>query len=195
MLAVAGLGPTSAQEQSTDPPPKVSLSLEDQFERRHDLASRAGDVAVLLYGDREGMPASKELGEKLHLHYHPTAKGQPPQKASSAPVIELKDLPKGKRSPDVHVIPVVCFIKAGPVIRNIVRGQVKRSAPDTPVWLDFEEKMKQQFGLTAGVTNIAVVDAKGRLRHRQTGNLDAKDYEKLLEMIDGLRKEAVGLDN
>src|SRR5262245_57845678 len=80
LIVLAGL--TLGQADSA---PKVSLMLEDQFEHKQDLATRSGDVVVLLYGDRDGMPANKDLGEKLHLHYHPTAKGLPPDQASKAP--------------------------------------------------------------------------------------------------------------
>jgi hypothetical protein len=173
-------------------PSPAKLTLEDQFERMHDLADYAGDVVVLLYGDRQGMPANKDLGEKLYLHYHPEAKGQPPAQAAKVSVTPLPDLPRGKRSPDVKVIPVTCFSKAGNVLKNVIRSQVKKNAPETPVWLDFEEKTKEQFGLTPGMPNLALIDAQGRVRYRSAGELDAKSFARVVEAIDILRKEAVG---
>jgi hypothetical protein len=185
---------TRAQDARADnrSPSPAQLTLEDQFERTHDLADHAGDIVVLLYGDRQGMPANKELGEKLYVHYHPAAKGQASPQAAKASVAPLPDLPEGKRSPDVKVVPVACFSKAGNVFKNVIRNQVKKNAPETPVWLDFEEKTKEQFGLTPGVPNLALIDAQGRVRHRSAGELDAKGYSRLLEAIDFLRKEAVG---
>src|SRR5207302_1982211 len=45
----------------------VELVLEDQFERRQDLAAYRGEVVVLVYGDRKGTDACREFGEKLHV--------------------------------------------------------------------------------------------------------------------------------
>ena len=179
---------TRANNQSPSP---AKLTLEDQFERTHDLTDYVGDIVVLLYGDRQGMPANKELGEKLYIHYHPQAKGQSPAQAARVPVTPLPDLPEGKRSPDVKIVPVTCFSKAGNVFKSVIRNQVKKNAPETAVWLDFDDKTKEQFGLTPGVPNLAIIDGQGRVRYRSAGELDAKGYSRLLEAIDLLRKETV----
>jgi hypothetical protein len=196
-LIVGALALEGARAQSSNPgklPPRpAKLALDDQFERSHDLTEHAGDVVILLYGDRQGMPANKDLGENLHIHYHPAAKNQPPSQARKAPVTPLPNLPDRKRSPDVKVVPVACFGHVSAVIRGVIRNQVKKNAPETPVWLDFEDKMKEQFGLTAGVPNLVILDIQGRLRHHAAGELDAKSVAQIIEAIDVLRREAVGL--
>jgi hypothetical protein len=196
-LIIGAIVPVAAWSQTPNRqkqlPPPAKLSLDDQFERSHDMADHAGDVVVILYGDRQGMPANKEIGETIHAHYHPTAKGQPPGQARKAPVTPLPNLPEGKRSPDVKIIPVACFGNVPPVIRNVIRNQVKKNAAETTVWLDFEDKMKDQFGLTPGVPNMAIIDAQGRVRHRAAGDADAKSIKQMIEAIDLLRNEAAGI--
>ena len=53
----------------------VDLVLEDQFGRKQDVAALRGDVAVLVYGDRGGTDACRELGSKLHVLFHPDRRG------------------------------------------------------------------------------------------------------------------------
>jgi hypothetical protein len=173
-------------------PPKAMLVLDDQFERKQDIAQFEGQVLIMLYGDREGMPANKGLGEKLHVYYHPTAKGQLPADANKAPVTPLPGLPEGAVSPNVRVLPVACIGKVPDLFKNIIRSRVKKEAPDTLVLLDFEDKMKEQFGMKEGEPNLLVVDAKGRVRMKIAGELDEATYDKLLRGVDYLRKEAVG---
>ena len=179
-----------AQPPRTEPP-KAVMVLEDQFERKQDIAQFKGDVLVILYGDREGMPANKGLGEKLYLQYHPTAKGQTGAKVAKAPVIPVLGVADGMPSPDVRVLPVVCLGKVPDVVKNIVRSRVKKESPEGLVLLDFESKMKDQFGLKEGVPNLVVIDAQGRVRMKSSGELDAASYAKLLQAIDFLRNEAL----
>ena len=100
----AALGAADAAEK---PEPKpVELTLEDQFERKQSVADYRGKVVILIFGDRKGTDASRELGEKLHVMFHPTAAGQTPEKARKAPVATLQGVPAGVPSPDVTVISV-----------------------------------------------------------------------------------------
>ena len=36
---------------------------------------------ILVYGDRRDATQSEQLGEALHVHFHPTARGLPPAHA------------------------------------------------------------------------------------------------------------------
>ena len=54
LTATAALAQTPAAKP-------VELVLEDQFERRHDLAAFRGEVVVLVYGDRKGTDACREF--------------------------------------------------------------------------------------------------------------------------------------
>lgn len=192
LVAAFALIGTTAAAPPADPPP-VTLILEDQFERRQDVAGYRGEVVVLVYGDRKGTDHCRELGEKLHVLFHPTAVGQTPAKARTAPVAPLQGVPPGGRSPDVVIVPVACAGNVPGVVKDFIRSGVKKASPDVPVWLDFGGVMEKEFTLRAGEPNIAVVDAHGRLRFKVNGTPDQPTITRMLQVIQNLRAEAAGL--
>jgi hypothetical protein len=168
------------------------LSMEDQFKQVHDVKQHRGDVLVLIYGDQESAKANSQLGERIHVHYHPSAKGQPPAKARTAPVKPVPGAAPGARSPDVKSIPIACVGKRDTeVARAIIRRIIKNNAPEVPIWLDFLDAMKAQFPYKPGVPNVVVLDALGRYRYAAAGQPTAEGIERLIGVIDQLRKEAV----
>ncbi len=171
----------------------VELTLEDQFEKKHSIGDYKGQVLILVFGDRGGIDASKELGEKLHVSFHPTAAGQPPEKARKAAVAPLDGLPKGAVSPGVAVVPVAGAGSVPGPIKGLIRAGLKKDAAEVPVWLDFGTAMSEKFGLREGQPNIAVIDAQGRLRFKVIGTPTRADLEKVLQTTQNLRAEAAGL--
>jgi hypothetical protein len=167
--------------------------LEDQFEQRHDVAAHRGDIVVLIYGDRRSADLNKQWGELVHVHFHPSAKGQPPAQARQAPVRPVPGQPAGTRTPDVLAVPIACVGKVPALVRRIIRSQVRAASPDLPVWLDFEDVLKSQFPFTPGVPNVVVLDALGRFRYAAAGAPTAQGTPRLLEVIETMRREAVGL--
>lgn len=204
ILAVVGFlavaGPLAAQQpvvpasgsKPADPKP-VDLALEDQFGRRAELGTLRGHVVVLVFGDRKGTDACKEYGEQLHVLFHPTAKGQPADKARQAPVVALPGVPAGRPSPDVVVVPVACTGSVPGLVKDVIRNQIKKACPDVTVWLDFAGAMEEKFGLRAGQPNLVVFDAAGRLRMKVNGTPDEATGTKLVQTIQNLRAEAAGL--
>jgi len=182
---------TLAARQAAPQYPTPAVAMEDQFEKRHDVAEHRGDVVVLIYGDRQSAEANKALGEWLHVHFHPAAKGQPPAKARQAPVVPVPGAPAGARSPDVLAIPVACVGKVPALVRALIRSRIRSGSPDVPVWLDFEDVMKGQFPLQAGVPNAVVLDVEGRLRYAAAGQPTEEGVGRLIGVIDQLRKEGV----
>lgn len=175
-------------------PPKVSdLTLEDQFEVKNSVADHKGKVLILVYGDRTGIDASRELGSKLHVLFHPSAAGKTAKVARVAPVDPLPGVPNGTASPDVAVVPVACCGRVPGIIQGTIRGALKKDAGDVPVWLDFDNTMKDKFGLTAGEPNLVVIDAQGRLRLKVNGTPDRETMQKVLQTAQNLRAEAAGL--
>ena len=172
-------------------PKAVELTLEDQFERKTDLADLRGNVVVLVFGDRKGNDACRALGEQLHVCWHPDAKGQPPAKAQAAPVVALEGLKPGQVSPNVIVVPVACCGKVPSAVRPAVSKGIAKGSPDVVVWLDFADKMKDAFGLTAGETNVVLIDATGKLRLKINGTLDQPAMDKLVKGAQALRYEAL----
>ena len=164
------------------------VRMEDQFEKAHDVRHHRGSVIVLIYGDRASANANRTLGEKLHVTFHPTAKGQSPAKASAAPVTPIAG---AAMSPDVLAVPVACVGKVPSLVRRIIRGQIKSGAPEVPVWLDFEDTMKTQFSFKAGVPNVVVLDTQGRYRYAAAGVPTREGMEKLMQAIEGYRREGV----
>ncbi len=190
-----GIGLLTATAADKPPPaPDVvpaALQFEDQFDRKADLADLKGAVVVLVYGDRKGTDECKALGEKLHLAFHPTAKGMPPAKARQQPPAPLPGLAAGQTAPDVCVVPVACVGKVPGPVRGLIRTQVAKGSPDVPVWLDFRNAMKDGFGLTPGEANVVVFDALGRPRAAQNGTPDPVALIKLVQAAQDLRAEAV----
>jgi hypothetical protein len=186
VFAFVVLAPLRAQ-----PPAPVALKLEDQFDRKTDLADLRGNVVILVYGDRKGTDPCRALGEQLHVCWHPDAKGQPPAKARNAPVVPLDGLQPGQVAPNVLVVPIACCGKVPAAIRATISKQIARGSPDVVVWLDFADAMKGMFGLTPGETNLVVVDARGTARMKLNGTIDRPTMDKLVQTVQGLRAEAV----
>lgn len=166
------------------------VAMKDQFDKPHDVKDHRGDVVVLIYGDKGSAEANSALGGALHVHYHPSAKGQSPADARKAPVKPVPGAPNGARSPDVLAVPVACHKTASKAAQATIRLIVRANAT-VPVWLDFDGTMSDGFAFEAGVPNIAVLDARGRYRYAASGQMTGEGMAKLVAVVDGLRKEAV----
>ena len=183
-LAAAPLGPVPQM-------PEVHLAMDDQFEHHHDVGRYRGDVVVFLFGERPGAEAIHRLTEQLFVQFHPTARGIPMEKAKYVPIMPVPGFPPGTRAPEVHLIHVDCAGKEGPVRRAMVREQLRLFSSNEPIWIDFEDRFKDEFGLVPGLANLIVVDARGRLRYHLAGPLDDTQYVGLVQWIQGLRAEAM----
>ncbi len=165
------------------------LMFEDQFGQRHETAALRGDVLVLLFGDKASAEANKQLGELLHVQFHPTARGLPPKEARKAPVTPLPGVASSVHSPEVRVVAVACIGQVPAMVRPLIRMGFRSGSPDVPVWLDFSDQMKKSFGFTAGVTNLVVLDRGGRIRANRVGSLDTAHFAELVALIERLRGE------
>src|SRR5262249_58509830 len=96
----------------------------------------------------------------------------------------------GVRSPDVLAVPVACVGKVPGLVRRLIRAQIRSGCPDVPVWLDFEDLMKGQFPLRAGVPNAVVLDVWGRLRYSAAGQPSEEGVGRLIATIAALRQGA-----
>lgn len=164
----------------------VEICFEDQFEAKQELKAQRGKVVVLVYGDRAASDACRTLGEELHVHFHPTAKGLTGGKARQQPAAEVP----GMTAPGVLIQAVACCGKMPRVLRPVLQTQIAKASPDVPVWLDFDQTMTSHFGLTTGQTNVALFDAAGRYRHKINGTLTPRQVEDLIRQIHNLRVEA-----
>ncbi len=188
VMAVA-VGIAVGVAEAADTP--VTISMEDQFRNRHDTATMRGDVVVLVYAERTGAVAGRELGRKLHVWFHPTAENVAPAESAKQPVIGLAGWPQGARVPDVRVMPVACLAEIPSPFHMLARSQFRSDSPHLPVWMDFGGVMKKSFGLVPGVPNVAVIDTAGRLYAVENGQFDDRRIEELAARIDGLRRQSL----
>jgi hypothetical protein len=180
-----------AEVVATTPTPLAPLLMEDQYERPRQLAGYRGHIVVMIYGDRASADANKQLGEALHVHFHPSARNLPPEKALLAPALPLEGVPSTTVVPDVIALPIAYIGKVPPLVRAMIRGQIRKGSPHMPVWLDFEDQMKSRFGLAAGVPNVVVVDSQGRMRYAGNGPPNQEQFDRMIQAITALRYEAV----
>ena len=168
-LAPQVAGGTPGGLAMTHPPrPLPPLVLEDQFGHPEKLPDRLDRVVVLVYGDRRGADANKQLGEALHVHFHPTARGCRPRGAP-CPGEAAGRRATGDAQPGRDRGAGGVRWQGAALVPSVIRAQFRAASPAVPVWLDFQDQMKQLFGLAAGVPNVAVVDTRGRLRCTASG--------------------------
>jgi hypothetical protein len=194
LLSFLVLVVASAWLSAQSPPMPVAVPrvvMEDQFERRQDIAALRGQIVVLIYGDRKSADANKHLGELLHVHFHPTARGLPPAEARRAPVKPVASAAKGRMSPEVQTIPVACIGRVPAVVKKLIAGQFRKASPDVPVWLDFDDQMRRDFEFAPGVPNVAIFDVHGRYRHYAAGVATPAMVQELASVIESLRAAAV----
>jgi len=195
LVALAlSLGPAVAAGSELVPPPAerpaVNILLEDQFRNRRGTEELRGDVVVLVYAERHGAKAAVELGRRLHLHFHPTADAAPPEEWSTQPVVGLAGWPADVPAPDVHVIPIACVPEVPKPLHNVARLRLRQESPHVSVWLDFDDVLRQTFGLVPAEPNVALIDAAGRPAQITAGEADDRRFQELVRAIDQLRSYA-----
>jgi hypothetical protein len=168
----------------------VNIALEDQFRTRRETGQLLGDVVVLVFAERKGAEAAHELGQKLHLRFHPTAATASDAEWTKQPVTGLPGWPAEVRVPDVHAIPVACLAEVPKAMHPVVRARIRKESPQLPVWLDFGDTMDQQFGLVKGVPSVVILDTRGRIYGVQAGPFDDRTVAELAATIDQVRLAA-----
>jgi len=186
------LAPLSVWAQSGFRPDLgADLRLVDQFQQSHQIADHAGAVVILVFSDRHAAKECRQLGERVHVLFHPAAENLPAEEGFRAPVRPVRGGTAESPGPDVHVIPVAC---TGPVpepVRAVLQKQFAKASPHVPVWLDFDNALKGTFGLKEGQPNLAIFDRTGRFRKLATGNFDEERLRELSEEIESLRVEPI----
>ncbi len=187
-VALVGLASAAFAEGEAFVP---KLKMTDQFAKPHDVAELRGDVVVLVFADRGGAEASRDLGTKLHVHFHPTAKGQSAALSAKAPATPIAGAPLGTTAPDAKMVPIAVIGEVPSALHLMVRTRFRQVAPDAAIWLDLTDTMRQQFDVKKDVPNFAVLDCEGRVRYTTAGKLNQQQFTELTEVIDALRLEAV----
>lgn len=165
----------------------VDVVLEDQFRNRRGTADLRGDVVVLVYAARHGAEAALDVGRRLHLRFHPTADGAEAEAWSTQPVVTPAGWPAGVRVPDVHVVPIACVPEVPRPLHAVARTRLRQESPHVSVWLDFDDVMRQQFGMVPDEPNVAVIDTRGVVHGVRSGHVDPALFEDLVRVVDRLR--------
>lgn len=165
----------------------VNIAMEDQFKNRHETLRYRGDVVVLVYAERKGAEAALELGRRLHVRFHPTAGQAPATEWSRQPVVAPAGWPAGVAPPDVHVIPVACLPEVPKPLEAVARSRFRKDSPFVSVWLDFEDTMRQRFGVVPDEPNVALIDTRGCPQGVLSGHLDESRFAELVKVVDEQR--------
>jgi len=165
----------------------VNIAMEDQFKNRHETLRYRGDVVVLVYAERKGAEAALDLGRRLHVRFHPTAAQAPATEWSRQPVVGPTGWPPGVAAPDVHVIPVACLPEVPKPLETVARSRFRKDSQFVSVWLDFEDTMRQRFGIVPDEPNVLVIDTQGCPQGVVSGHLDEVRFGEVVTAIDQLR--------
>lgn len=165
----------------------VNIAMEDQFKNRHETLRYRGDVVVLVYAERKGAEAALELGRRLHVRFHPTATQAPATEWSRQPVVGLTGWPAAVAPPDVRVIPVACLPEVPKALETVAKSRFRKESPFVSVWLDFEDTMRQRFGIVPDEPNVVLLDTQGRPQDVVSGHLDEVRFGEVVNAIDQLR--------
>lgn len=185
--AVAAFLAIVAAARAADGVRTVGIVMDDQFKNRHDTRALAGDVVVLVYAERAGAEAALEVGRRLHVRFHPAAATAPATEWAVQPVVAPSGWPAGVPAPDVRVIPIACLPEVPKALQAVARSRFRKDSEFVPVWLDFEDQMRQRFGIVPDQPNVALIDTRGVLQGVLTGQVDAGRLEQVVRIVDDLR--------
>jgi hypothetical protein len=181
----------SAQSVAEEGDRVVNIAMQDQFKNRHETLRMRGDVVVLVYAERKGAEAALEVGRKLHVRFHPTAGQAPATEWSRQPVAGLPGWPAGLAPPDVHVIPVACLPEVPKALETVARSRLRKESQFVSVWLDFEDIMRQRFGMVPDEPNIVLIDTRGCPQGVLSGRVDDTKLAEVAGIIDQLRLQSL----
>lgn len=185
-VAVGGL-----DARAGEPDRVVNIAMEDQFKNRHETLRYRGDVVVLVYAERKGAEAALDLGRKLHVRFHPTAAQAPATEWSRQPVVAPTGWPAGVAAPDVHVVPIACLPEVPKPLETVARSRFRKESQFVSVWLDFEDTMRQRFGIVPDEPNVLVIDTQGCPQGVVSGRLDDARFGQVVMAIDQLRMRSL----
>jgi hypothetical protein len=184
--ACAALAASAAEAERV-----VNIAMEDQFKNRHETLRYRGDVVVLVYAERKGAEAALELGRRLHVRFHPTAAQAAATEWSRQPVVSPAGWPTSLAAPDVHVIPIACLPEVPKALETVARSRFRKDSQFVSVWLDFEDTMRQKFGIVPHEPNVVVLDTRGCPQAVVSGHLDEARFGEVVAAIDQLRMRSL----
>jgi hypothetical protein len=191
LIACCSIGTSICQAAEPPAVPQHNWELVDQFGEPHSLQDYAGEVLVLIYGDRKATKSCRKLGEALHIEFHPAAQTLSEAEGHRAAVKPVAGLSSNTRSPEVRVVPIACTGHVPAPVQKLVSMQFRKGSPHVPVWLDFDQQMRPRYGLESGEPHVLVFDGAGELRVQTVGSYDDRQLADLYQKIESLRTEIV----
>ncbi len=165
----------------------MNVVMEDQFQTPCETTEYLGDVVILVYAERHGAEESLLLGQKLHLHFHPTADEVSSDAWSKQPVRGIVNWPAGVALPDVRVIPVASLTEVPRALKPVARARMRKDSPVVPIWLDFDGTLKRMFGIIPGEPNIVVLNTAGQVHSVLSGKLNEQEFQQFVTRVDHIR--------
>ena len=160
LLLVWLLGPVRAA-----PAPErvlIPFALKDQFDATHSAADLAGRIVVMVGSDREGSPYNRVWSRTL------------------------VDSLKGEAGfTDLRFLPVADTRGAPFFLKELIRRTFRKKVP-TWVLRDWTGKLADAYRFEPEMSNIAVFDRAGALRHRSHGR--ELESERLSAVLGLLRR-------
>jgi hypothetical protein len=149
------------------------LTFEDQEGRTLRLEALRGQVAVIVYGNRDAMDASTAWGRQLEAHLLAQgahASGDPPER---------------------RPVRILAFAQLGGVpapFRAVLRSVVRANTPaDFSLWLDWDDRMALLFGAAPGTPTVVVADRGSQVRLVTAGPAEGARWDDVTHMIRRLR--------
>jgi len=94
--------------------------------------------------------------------------------------------------PDVHVVPIACVPEVPRPLHALARSRLRQESPHVSVWLDFDDVMRQRFGMVPDEPNVALLDTRGLVHGVRSGHVAPPVLEELVRVVDRLRLDALG---
>jgi predicted transcriptional regulator len=85
------------------------------------------------------------------------------------------------------VIPIACLPEVPKTLHTVAKSRFRKESPFVQVWLDFEDVMRQRFGMVPDEPNVVLLDTRGYPQGVVSGHLDEIRYGEVVSAIDQLR--------
>ena len=85
------------------------------------------------------------------------------------------------------MIPVACLPEVPKALETVARSRFRKDSQFVSVWLDFEDTMRQRFGIVPNEPNVVLLDTRGCPQGVISGHLDEVRFGEVVAAIDQLR--------
>ena len=87
----------------------------------------------------------------------------------------------------VRFHPMACLPEVPKALETVARSRFRKDSQFVSVWLDFEDTMRQRFGIVPNEPNVVLLDTRGCPQGVISGHLDEVRFGEVVAAIDQLR--------